>query len=337
MAGPFDALLPIRFRAEAGCRGQGTVAKMRKSGIGPFQRTLQQPVRFSGIGLHSGSTITMTLSPAPADHGIVFVRGDRKGEEAVIAAAWDNVVDTRMCTVLGNRHGVTVGTVEHIMGALRGCEIDNAVVKLDGPEIAIMDGSAALFIEAIDSVGTVEQGAPRQFLRILKPVTVREGNKSATLLPAERPGFAFEIDFESAAIRRQSASFELDGAVFRDDIGQARTFGFLHEVDALRRMGLARGGSLDNAIVISGEDILNEEGLRYSDEFVRHKILDAVGDLYLAGAPILGRFAGVRSGHALNNRLLHALFADSSAWCWDSSVPARVAPAWTGELRRAVA
>lgn len=302
-----------------------------------FQRTLKRPVRFSGVGLHSGALITMTLEPAPEDHGIVFIRTDKRGEEAVIPASWDNVVDTRMCTVVGNAFGVTVGTVEHLMGALRGCEIDNAIVTVDGAEISIMDGSAAPFVEAIDSVGTVEQTAPRQYLRILKPVSLREGDKSVALFPSERSSFSLDIDFDSAVIRRQSAAFDLNGLIFRGDISQARTFGFVHEVDALQKMGLARGASLDNAIAISGDGILNEDGLRFDDEFVRHKILDAVGDTYLAGAPILGRFVGHRSGHALNNKLLRALFADQSAWCWDAPALASNPAVWQTAPARAVA
>lgn len=302
---------------------------------GLFQRTLKRPVRFGGVGLHSGAPITMTLVPAEVDSGIVFVRTDKTGEAALLPATWDNVVDTRMCTVLGNAAGVTVGTVEHLMAALAGCGIDNAEIHIDGPEVAIMDGSSAPFVEAVASVGTVGQAGTRRAIRVLKPVSVGEGHKTATLRPAASPVFSFEIDFESAAIARQTRTFAPKVEAFAEEIGRARTFGFLHEVDAMRRMGLARGGSLENAIVIDRDRVMNEDGLRYGDEFVRHKILDAIGDLYLAGAPIIGHFHGQRSGHALNNQLLRALFADRSAWCWDT--PALAPAAWHAYAARAVA
>ena len=299
-----------------------------------FQRTLKRSIRFSGVGLHTGNTITMTLAPAPAGHGIEFVRSDLRGAAAVVPAQWDNVIDTRMCTVVGNAEGTRIGTIEHIMGALNGCGIDNAVITLDGPEIAIMDGSAAPFVEAIDAAGIDETAMPRRAIRVLKPVMVQEGDKWAELLPGERVSYAFDIDFESAAISRQSLVLDLSPESFRNEIGGARTFGFLHEVEMLKKMGLARGGSLDNAIVISGDRVINAEGLRFQDEFVRHKILDAVGDLYLAGSPIIGRFVGHRSGHALNNKLLRALFADATAWRWDN--PLLPVSAW-GMMERAVA
>lgn len=270
----------------------------------------------------------MTLSPAPIDHGVVFVRSDLAGEAAVIPASWDAVVDTRMCTVLGNAHGATVGTVEHIMAAFRGAGVDNVTVTLDAGEVAIMDGSAQPFAAEIDAAGVVEQDAARRHIRVLKPIVVRDGDRHASLLPSDRSTFSFEIDFDSPVIARQSATFDLDGVSFRRDLARARTFGFLAEVDGLRRMGLAQGGSLDNVIVISEDRVLNDGGLRFENEFVRHKILDAVGDLYQAGAPILGAFRGLRSGHALNNRLLRALFEDASAWCWDGGASLST-PVWT--------
>lgn len=276
----------------------------------------------------------MTLSPAEAGSGITFLRTDKRGPAAVLAATWDRVVDTRLCTVLGNDAGTTVGTIEHLMAALRGCGIDNAEIAIDGAEVAIMDGSSAAFVEAIGSAGSARQSMPRRVIRILKPVTAVEGQKTASFTPDDAEIFSFEIDFDSAAIANQTYSFELTDGAFGDEIGRARTFGFLHEVEMMRRMGLARGGSLDNAIVIDRDRVMNEGGLRYSDEFVRHKILDAVGDLYLAGAPIIGRFHGHRSGHALNNKLLHALFADSSAWCWDTPAETLVPAVWSQREKR---
>ena len=227
---------------------------------------------------------------------------------------WENVVDTRLATTVGNDHGSTVSTVEHLAAALAGCEIDNVLIEVDGPEIPIMDGSSAPFVFLIECAGTVEQSAARTAIKILKPVTVGDENRSVSILPAEDFSLAFEIDFDSSAIDRQERTFQRIGADFKSDIARARTFGFDHEVEALRSAGLARGGSLENAVVVSGDKILNEGGLRFDDEFVRHKILDCVGDLYLAGGPIIGEVIASKSGHELNNALLRAVFADNDAW-----------------------
>lgn len=301
-------------------RWKNIVANNRGNADGLFQQTLKKSVTIAGIGLHSGAIVTLTISPADANSGITFFRSDLRGAAAVVPARWDTVVDTRMCTVIGNSHGTTIGTIEHLMSALAGCGIDNAVVSLDGIEVPIMDGSAAPFVTAIEQAGIAVSTAPRRVIRILKPVSIGDGVKSASFAPDDATTFSFEIDFDSAAIARQSRAVELDGDVFKDEISRARTFGFLHEVEGLRKMGLARGGSLDNAVVISGDTVMNTDGLRFADEFVRHKILDAVGDLYLAGAPIVGHFHGVRSGHALNNQLLRALFADRGAWRYDTAM-----------------
>jgi len=295
------------------------------SSIG-MQKTLRAPIHCRGIGLHSGARIEMVLRPAAPNSGIRFRRRDLDGVE--IAADWRNVVDSSLCTTLGNADGVSIATVEHLMAAFAGLEVDNAVVELDGPEIPVMDGSAAPFVFLMECAGLVEQRAPRRVIRVLKPVTVGSPGKSAALVPDERFSVRFAIDFNSSAIRRQELTLSPCPETFKHDIGPARTFGFLHEVDQMRAAGLARGGSLDNAVVISGDRVLNEEGLRYDDEFVRHKMLDALGDLYLAGGPLLGQFHGVRSGHALNRELLGALFADRSAWCLASvAAPAQAAVA----------
>ena len=288
------------------------------------QQTLKGAIHCTGVGLHSGAKVSMMLRPAPADTGIVFLRTDVPADRAEIRARWDAVVDTRLCTVVGNAHGITVGTIEHLMAAFRGLGVDNCIVELDGAEVPVMDGSAAPFVFLVECAGLIEQSAARKVIRVLKPVVVLDGDKSATLRPAAQSGFGMEIEFASGAIARQRGQLRLAGGAFKAEVARARTFGFLHEVEAMRKAGLARGGSLDNAVVVSGDKVLNEGGLRYRDEFVRHKILDAVGDLYLAGAPILGQFHGVKTGHALNNRLLHALFADQDAWTWDhgASLPA---------------
>ncbi len=279
-----------------------------------LQRTLKNSIGCTGIGLHSGSDVNLMLRPAPSGTGIVFRRTDISGDAGDVLADVHNVVDAMLGTTIGNASGATVATIEHLMAALRGAGIDNLLIELDGPEIPIMDGSAAPFLFLIECTGTVAQNAPRRAIEVLKPVKVTDGNKSAEISPA--PGFSlgFEIDFESATIGKQDMEIQLVNGNFKDILSRARTFGFTHEVEQLRALGLARGGSLDNAIVISSEGVLNEEGLRFNDEFVRHKILDSVGDLYLAGAPLIGHFHGVRSGHALNHMLLKKLLSDSSAW-----------------------
>ncbi|MBY0430849.1 MAG: UDP-3-O-acyl-N-acetylglucosamine deacetylase [Rhodospirillales bacterium] len=302
----------------------GTVAR---------QRTLKSSMSCTGIGLHSGTKVTMTLRPGAVGTGIVFRRIDIAGGGAVIPAHWRQVNDTRLNTCIGTESGVAVRTIEHLMSALAGMRIDNAVIDINGPEVPVMDGSAAPFLFLIECAGVVEQEAPRKALKVLKPVSVRDGDKIASLIPAARFSVHFEIDFDNTLIAHQEFDVTLGNGAFKSEIARARTFGFEHEVTQLRQLGLARGGSLDNAVVISGNKVLNEDGLRYDDEFVRHKVLDAVGDLYLAGGPILGHFHGVRSGHALNNRLLHELFRDGSAWAWttiddrlSASLPARPVP-----------
>ena len=256
----------------------------------------------------------MTIGPAAIDTGILFKRTDPAGAGAAIPARWNRVVDTRLCTTIGDGDGVQIGTVEHLMAAFSGLGIDNATVEIDGPEVPIMDGSADAFVFLIECAGIFEQSAPRKRIRILKRVAVADGEASAALMPAPFAALDFALDFASPAIGRQERSLRLDEGTFKRELSRARTFGFAEEVEQLRKAGLARGGSLDNAIVIGSDRVLNREGLRYADEFVRHKLLDAVGDLYLAGAPIDGRLHAVRSGHALNNQLLSALFADPEAW-----------------------
>ena len=298
------------------------------------QKTLKAAIHCRGVALHSGARVGMTLRPAAPDTGIVFRRGDRAGAE--VRAHWLNALEQPLCTRLDNGEGLSVATIEHLMAALAGLEIDNAVIELDGPEVPVMDGSAAPFVFLIECAGIIEQDAQRRAIKVLKSITVSDEGKSASLVPDDGFSMSFAIDFASDAINRQDITIAIDPESFKADISRARTFGFLHEVDQMRAAGFARGGSLDNAVVISGDHVLNREGLRYVDEFVRHKVLDALGDLYLAGAPIIGRFRGVRSGHALNRRLLEALFADPSAWCPTTlarRVPAMAA--WEEAPRRA--
>ncbi len=278
------------------------------------QRTLKNPIHCSGVGVHSGDKVSMALLPAPPDTGIVLRRTDIAGGGQEITASWDNAVETPLCTTIAHRSGVKIATVEHLMAAFYGCSIDNAVVEIGGSEVPIMDGSSAPFVFLIECAGTVEQDAPRRALRILKRVALEEPHRSASLSPGGPLTVHFEIDFESTAIARQKWSTQVSNQTFKREVARARTFGFLHEVDQLRAMGFARGGSLDNAIVISGDRILNDGGLRFDNEFVRHKVLDSIGDLYLLGAPILGHFHGVRAGHSLTLRLIKQLMADESAW-----------------------
>jgi UDP-3-O-[3-hydroxymyristoyl] N-acetylglucosamine deacetylase len=282
------------------------------------QKTLKASIGCTGVGLHSGAKVTMVLHPAEPDSGIRFRRTDVAGKGAIIPALWSSVGDTRMNTSLTGVDGVGIGTVEHLMSALAGMGIDNCLIDINGAEVPVMDGSAAPFLFLIECAGVVEQAAPRRAIRVLKRVVVKDGDRMASLTPSGGFSLHFEIDFASQAIARQEMFVSMGRGTFKSEVARARTFGFEQEVAMLRAAGLARGGSLENAVVIdsTGTRVLNDDGLRYPDEFVRHKVLDAVGDLALAGAPVLGHFHGVRSGHALSNQLLRALFADASAWGW---------------------
>jgi UDP-3-O-[3-hydroxymyristoyl] N-acetylglucosamine deacetylase len=279
-----------------------------------MQTTLKGAVEVRGVGLHSGSGVRMRLAPAPVNHGVIFIRTDMGGAE--VPALWNRVVDTRLSTVLED--AVTrarVGTVEHLMAALAGVGVDNARVYLDGPEVPVMDGSSAPFVEAIETVGLARQGAARRYIQVRKPVRVSGGaGQAAMLAPAEAAHFACSIDFAHPAIGRQDAALTLTPAAFRAEVASARTFGFACEVEAMRAAGLARGGSLENAVVFGNSGPLNPEGLRAPDECARHKLLDAVGDMALAGTPMLAAYTAERPSHGLNNALLAALFADRSAW-----------------------
>ncbi len=279
-----------------------------------FQHTLAGPALCAGVGVHTGERVRLSIRPAPAGHGVVFVRTDVKHLDNRVPVSGEAVVATRLGTVIANADGVTVSTIEHLMAAMAALGVDNALVELDGPEVPIMDGSAAPFVSLLDRAGLRHQDAPRRFIEILDTVQVVEGDKRATLSPSNTTEIAFEIDFDSRAIGRQRVDLELTGESFRKELSAARTFGFVHEVEALRAAGLARGGSLENAVVIEGDRVLNPGGLRFRDEFVRHKALDAVGDLYVLGCPIIGRFEGVKAGHGLNNAVVRALLARPEAW-----------------------
>ncbi len=278
------------------------------------QKTLQKKITLQDVGLHSGRQITMHLIPAPADHGIVFIRTDLKDGENVIPALWDRVADTQLCTVIANAHGASVGTIEHLMSALRGLNIDNLRVEIDGAEVPAVDGSAMPFVNAIEEAGIERQIAPKRYIRVLKEVSVEQDGKRVTLKPDESCTFAGEIEFDHQDIGHQKFTTQLVNGNFKHDIAEARTFGFLHEAEYLRSKGLGLGGSLDNAIILDTEKVMNPDGLRFQNEFIRHKLLDAIGDLYLAGAPILGVYDGSKAGHEMNNKILHELFSDDSNW-----------------------
>jgi len=279
-----------------------------------MQKTLAKAVECSGIGVHSGERVNLRLCPAAEDTGIVFMRTDLFNGARTIPARWDNVIDTKMCTVIGNDHGGKVSTVEHLMAAIYAAGIDNAIVEIDGSEVPVMDGSADSFVFLLEVAGMVEQGAPKREIEILSPVEVECKGKRARLSPDSAARYSVTIDFDRAPIKTQSCDITLSPSAFKSEVSRARTFGFFEEVEQMQKMGLARGGSLDNSIVIKNDVILNEGGLRYSNEFARHKVLDAIGDLALAGMGIRGHFEGLCTGHALNNRLLKALFASPEAW-----------------------
>ena len=304
---------------------RGTGSRAKGSDL-VFQKTLKNAIHCSGIGVHSGDKVSLTLRPAEPGFGIRFRRTDLAGNGAEIPATWDNAVETPLCTTLTDANGVRVATIEHLMSALCGCGIDNALIEIDGAEVPIMDGSAAPFVFLIECAGTLEQAAPRRALRVLKHVIVEEPHRSASLTRGNGLSVHFEIDFDSAVVARQEWYLQVDRESYKREVARARTFGFLHEVDKLRAMGFARGGSLDNAIVINGEGILNEGGLRFDNEFVRHKVLDSIGDLYLAGGPLLGHFHGLRTGHSLTLRLLTALMADPEATEWVELTEADLMP-----------
>jgi UDP-3-O-[3-hydroxymyristoyl] N-acetylglucosamine deacetylase len=279
------------------------------------QTTLREQAVISGIGVHSGLPVTLTLNPAEANTGIVFTRTDESGREREVRADYRSVTATELATVLGDASGILCSTAEHILAALRGLGVDNLVIELDGPEVPIMDGSAAPFVEAIDQAGIVTLAAPRRYIEILKPVRVARGEAFGEFRPYAH-GFRveIEIDFDTPLIGHQIFDTDVTPDTFRRDLARARTFGFMKDVSALWSAGKALGASFDNTLVLSENRILNTEELRYPDEFVRHKALDAVGDLALAGAPLLGAYRSYRGGHKLNHSVLVALMADPSAW-----------------------
>ncbi len=279
------------------------------------------PAIIAGVGVHTGDRVRLAVRPAPAGTGIVFVRTDIKDRDNRIPVSGEAVVDARLNTMIENAAGVRLSTIEHLMAAFAALGISNVVVEVDGPELPILDGSALQFVQLLDRAGFRRQEAPVRYIEILEPIRVQDGDKTAALLPCDRYEMRFEIDFATPVIGNQVVDFVVDEETFRNEIMAARTFGFAHEVEALRRAGLARGGSLENAVVIDGDQILNPGGLRMEREFVKHKALDAIGDLYVLGAPLLGRYEGVKAGHAINNLLVRELLANPQAWREVTRVP----------------
>ena len=279
------------------------------------QTTLRSQATVTGVGVHSGLPVNLTLGPAPVDAGFIFVRTGLDGCDREVQASAESVIATEFATVLGDRDGPLVSTAEHVLAALRGMGVDNAIIEVDGPEVPIMDGSAAAFVAAIDQAGIVTQSAARRFIQVLKPVQVRIGDSFGELRP-HAAGFRaeVEIDFANPVIGRQSYMLDLNPERFRREIARARTFGCMNDVARLWSAGFALGASFENSVVFDDTRLLNTEGLRYSDECARHKVLDVIGDLALAGLPLLGAYRSVRGGHKLNHAVLTALMADRSAW-----------------------
>lgn len=279
-----------------------------------MQTTIRSQIEFTGVGLHSGVPAVLRILPAMPHQGIVFRRTDVARGQGDIPALWDHVNQSPLCTLLENAGGVSVSTVEHVMAALVGCGIHNAVIEVDGPEVPILDGSSAMFVRGILSKGVRKMGAPLTALRVLKPIEVTRGEAWARLVPHDTLLIEFQIDFEDAAIGTQKKLLNMSNGSFVRELSNSRTFCRKSDVDAMRANGLALGGTLENAVVVDGEKVLSPGGLRHADEAVRHKMLDALGDLGLAGAPILGHYQGFRAGHALTNDLLRALFANPDAF-----------------------
>lgn len=278
----------------------------------PYQQTLARAVSCSGLGVHSGKTVNLTIQPAPVNHGIQFSRTDLPGSPR-IPAHFNRVVDTSLATVIG-ADGCIVSTIEHLMATFAGLSIDNALVEIDAYEIPIMDGSAGPFTRLIRSGGTATQRGPKCYFRIREPIALEDREKSVVIYPDPSYRITCTIEFPHPLIQRQSYSLEVTPERFEKEISRARTFGFLHEVEYMKRYGLARGGSLDNAIVVAEDGVMNEGGLRFPDEFVRHKILDCLGDFSLLGLPILGHIVACRSGHAFNHAFLKTFFQQKGSW-----------------------
>jgi len=297
-----------------------------KSRRGVLQRTLANPVRYQGIGLHSGKKVVMRIYPGNENQGIVFLRKDVGPGRGLIKARWNNVVTSSLCTVIRNRFGTSISTIEHLMAAFYGCGIDNALVEVDGPEVPIMDGSALAYTAAFRHVGTLQQNNVRSGIRILRPIEIRDNGKYAAIIPSDTIQLSIKIDFPNTIIGKQTYTFQPVNNDFYTDIAKARTFGFSNQITILKKQGLIKGGSLQNAILVNGYHIVNKERLRYQDEFVRHKMLDCIGDLSLFGMPIIGHFIAIKPGHELNNHFMRHLYRQRDAWSYITLDPLNARP-----------
>lgn len=295
--------------------------------------TLASAVVCAGIGLHSGARVRMVLKPAPVGSGLVFERTDLDLEDCRIPAHRDYVRSTDLSTTLVNEHGASISTVEHVMAALAGLGVDDLLIEIDGPEVPAMDGSSIDFVNLINQAGLNASPAPRRYIQVLKPVEIVDGLRTAMFMPALRPTIDVEIDFDEELIGRQDFAFEVLPGVFEEKVAAARTFGFRRDLSMLLNAGLAQGASMDNAVVIHDGKVENSSGLRFENEFVRHKALDALGDIYLAGAPILGLYRATRPGHGLNAKAVSALLADETAWRWTTINEAQMSPARSAQSR----
>lgn len=278
------------------------------------QRTINSKVSCNGVGLHSGLNVNLTLLPAPVDTGIIFLRSDIGGINGTIPANYKNVTETKLGTTISNEFGAKVSTIEHLMAAIWGCGIDNIFIEISGPEVPIMDGSSEPFVFLLECAGIAVLDKPRRVIEVMQTVSFEQNGKVITVSPAKEFMVDLSIDFDHKDIQKQQFDFHSTHASFKNDLSRARTFGFKHEIDQLHKMGLARGGSLDNAILVDEQGVVNKEGLRYNDEFVRHKTLDFIGDIFLAGHYIIGQFNASKAGHEVNNKMLHKLLADQNAW-----------------------
>jgi UDP-3-O-[3-hydroxymyristoyl] N-acetylglucosamine deacetylase len=284
--------------------------------VGALQTTLASEYSLTGTGVHTGAPVSITLSPAEAGTGIRFVLPGDQDESIEIPASYHAISNVTLCTVLSDGNGAAVATVEHLLAALRGLSIDNVLVEIDNGEVPIMDGSSRPFVDAIDEAGVRELDAPRRFIKVLKPVRVEDGQALGELIPYNGFRLDVEIDFDTPLIGKQRIELDINPGSFREELSRARTFGFMKDVESLWAAGLALGASLENTVALGDDRVINQEGLRFADEFVRHKALDAVGDLALAGAPMLAAFTSRRGGHRLNSLVVKALFADDEAWTY---------------------
>lgn len=278
------------------------------------QRTINSKTSCNSVGIHSGLDISLTLLPAPCDTGIIFKRIDVTTGDNTIKANYKNVVDTKLGTTIANESGVKVATIEHLMAAIWGCGIDNLIIEIDGPEVPIMDGSSEPFVFLIECAGINTQESPRRVIEIMRNVKITDGDKLIEVEPSRTFSIDMHIDFNHQQIQKQNFDYTSTYASFKNDVCRARTFGFKHEIDQLHKIGLAKGGTLDNAILIDDNGVVNKEGLRYKNEFARHKTLDFIGDIYLAGYYIIGHFKASKAGHSINNKMLYEIFKDESAW-----------------------